>query len=73
MKTKKFTKRLNLNKKTIADLNGNEMIKVKGGCSPTMDISGCPSELTCRRTFTCHPCPRFTDECETIIPLTCDC
>jgi hypothetical protein len=33
MKTKKFSKRLNLNKKTVADLNGNEMNDAVGGIS----------------------------------------
>ncbi len=31
MKTKKFSKKLSLNKKTIADLNSNEMKEVHGG------------------------------------------
>ena len=46
MKTKKFNKRLNLNKKTITDLNDSDMIKVKGGCYYTMHISGCPTGYT---------------------------
>ena len=31
MKTKKFHKKLMLNKRTIADLGGNEMSRLKGG------------------------------------------
>lgn len=31
MKTKKFSKKLKLNKKTIADLPGNEMKGARGG------------------------------------------
>lgn len=33
MKTKKISKRLSLNKKTVADLNGKEMNGVLGGMS----------------------------------------
>ena len=41
MKTKKFSKKLTLNKRTVSDLNGNELKKVKGGI-PTFPIPGCP-------------------------------
>ncbi len=41
MKPKKFSKKLTLNKKTVAHLNGNEMTKVKGGI-PTFPYPGCP-------------------------------
>lgn len=41
MKSKKFSKKLALNKSTIADLNGNELKKVKGGCYPSIPPS-CP-------------------------------
>lgn len=57
MKPKKFTKRLALNKKTIADLNSGQLDKVIGGFSPIP----CPgSEETCLltcRTCTCDTCP----------------
>ena len=39
MKSKKLSKKLSLNKKTVAHLNGNEMTKVKGGCAPTVTPS----------------------------------
>ena len=37
MKTKRFNKKLSLNKTTISNLNNNEMISVKGGL-PTESI-----------------------------------
>lgn len=49
MKTRKLSKKLSLNKKTVADINGGEMGKLKGGCKPSLVISGCPvsQEYTC--------------------------
>ena len=48
MKIKKFSKKLILNKSTVADLNGNELKKVKGGCYKTDGRSGCtPFPLGC--------------------------
>ena len=57
MKSKKLSKKLTLNKKTVAHLNGNEMTKVKGGCAPTVTPSSvywytkpnlpCDTELDC--------------------------
>ena len=41
MKPKTLSKKLTLNKSTVADLNGNEMIKVKGGCYETSPLSFC--------------------------------
>lgn len=40
MKNKKFFKKLFLNKKTVADLTGESMTKVKGGCAET-DCRSC--------------------------------
>ena len=39
---------LTLNKSTVADLNGNEMIKIKGGalCDLTVIKSGCKNRPT---------------------------
>lgn len=53
MKTKKFTKKLALNKKNIANLNGNAMTKVIGGANVytwehKLAISVC--------LFSCHTC-----------------
>jgi hypothetical protein len=42
MKLKKFSKKLKLNKKTIINLNINEMSKVYGGVSkPITECTGC--------------------------------
>jgi len=46
MKTKKFSKKLTLNKKTIADLNNGEMKVVRGGIN----------EPPRRVTETCQTC-----------------
>jgi len=58
MKTKKISENLSLNKKTVADLTGHEMIFVKGGVI-TM--------ITCIETFpTCdeeNSDPCVTDRC----------
>lgn len=50
MKAKKIVKRLDLNKLTIADLEKDELNRVRGGlslpvCKPTID-------LPCEQTFT---------------------
>jgi len=47
MKTKKFNKRLSLNKKTIADLNGKEMKNAIGG------VSGVDTTCLETRLITC--------------------
>ena len=44
-----MAKKLKLNKKTIARLNSDEMVSVKGGTRPTNYISGCNV-----RTCNCH-------------------
>jgi len=41
MKTKKFTKKLTLNKNTIADLSNEQLNQVKGGCASK------PGETSC--------------------------
>jgi natural product precursor len=47
MKIKKFNKKLDLNKSTVADLNNSELRKVYGGaatypgCVPTVDVTKC--------------------------------
>jgi hypothetical protein len=50
MKSKKFEKKLALNKKTIADLSNGQLKQVKGGCMSA-------GETSCQ-TYTC-----FTDGC----------
>ena len=51
MKKKAFTKRLVLNKTTVANLDGSQMVAVKGGDSePILCIE------TMHKTCTCHTC-----------------
>lgn len=62
MKTKKFSKRLALNKKTIANLNKHEMRFAKGGVK-SMFATSCASE---------DPCNTSWDYCdETICDTVC--
>ena len=66
MNTKKFNKRLFLNKKTIADLNGKEMSDVYGGIGPTWYPNTCgpgsciigPSNCNTDNGRYC-PCPLY--------------
>lgn len=60
MKPKEFSKKLILNKRTVSDLNGNEMRNVKGGCDVTHPNS-CPSF----KTF----CGDTVELCECVIPV----
>ena len=70
MKTKRFEKKLSLNKKTVSNLSNVEMIDVKGGATQnvctnpcntknqceTLPITLCPtSPIVCYETDT--PCP----------------
>ena len=48
MKTKKFNKKLDLNKSTVVNLNNNDISKVYGGavteypaCIPTVNVTKC--------------------------------
>jgi len=47
MKTKRFDKKLVLNKKTIAHLGRGELNAVEGGIECLMTISYCPTYRTC--------------------------
>lgn len=60
MKTKKFRKKLALNKKTIADLGSKKMSGLKGG-------KILPSEKTCVTcVYTCVECPtHYLETCHT--------
>lgn len=59
MRTKSFRKKLNLNKKTIANLGTDKMSRVNGGGEESLSfIPNC---------YTCETCP--TDTCPT---NTCD-
>jgi hypothetical protein len=53
MKTKKFEKKLVLNKKTVSDLNPTQMSDAQGG------ISGLPTCAACTQPHTCQTlcCP----------------
>jgi hypothetical protein len=66
MKPKSFSKKLSLNKKTIADLSGSEMKDVNGIGVCTYN-SGCDiTDYTC---FTCN-CPPTNKFCDTFEPDT---
>lgn len=66
MKTKKFQKKLSLNKGTVAHLGSDEEKRVKGGCRPT-DPSACTydcpttSAVLCCDTNMFH-CPTFSGD-----------
>ena len=55
MKSKKVTKKLTLNKKTISDLNKNQMSQVRGGLMKS-DPRVCNTEFGCT-DFTWDACP----------------
>jgi len=57
MKTKKFGKKLVINKKTVANLNNGDMSNAKGGATYTCEP--CDTMLTCHR-FCCETffCPQ---------------
>lgn len=64
MKTKKFSAKLLLNKKTIANLINAEMSNLKGG-EKTRITCG-----SCWYTMTCNPCPCITEPDCTWEPCT---
>ena len=55
MKTKKINKKLELNKKTVSNLNDTEMNHVKGALFWT-DPRACDTDFTCS-DFTWNQCP----------------
>ena len=75
MKRKQFSKKLVLNKKTIADLSYGEMKGVQGGsateqivcCPQTLTDAGCPQQYKtecCPQTYTDAGCPmQYKTEC----------
>lgn len=63
MKTKKFNKKLGLNKKTIAELGDSSMGNVNGG--------GTILETNCVQCPTLINCTRGVTVCETISPCIC--
>ncbi len=74
MKTKKFGKRLGLNKKTIANLNNGEKGHVFGG-GPETNATGdiCLATCTCPPTiFICTDRPTCAYTCALTCPETCN-
>lgn len=64
MKTKKITKKLTLNKKTVVNLDGTNMSGVKGGLVETYYT--CPTGFTYCRTkcvTECPLCPSMNTAC----------
>jgi hypothetical protein len=53
MKTKKFSKKLSLNRKTIANLNIEDLGNIKG--KGTVFDNTCPYYYTCDNGYTCIP------------------
>lgn len=56
MKTKKLTKKLALNKSTVAHLNNSEKKSIKGGCAYTY-ISACDTRTECLSLPPAYICP----------------
>lgn len=76
MKTKKFEKKLGLKKKTIANLNNQEMVTANGGVEetnyrtciqPTASCDTCLIEtcVTCETCETCVTCTCGASACST--------
>ena len=65
MKSKKFNKKLFLNKETISNINNDEMNVLRGGeltdipCIPPPPTRTCPSWCTCD-TYGPNSCPHQT-------------
>jgi hypothetical protein len=69
MKSKKFQKKLSLNKKTVADLNPGAMNGVRGGGTVTsVNVVCIPTALVCTVTCTCptiNTCETYCGTCAT--------
>ncbi len=62
MKSKKITKKLSLNKKTVADLNHGELKNAHGGIGLSRKLSDCPP---CYPTHTeDYTCPNTCASCD---------
>jgi hypothetical protein len=57
-KTKNFKKKLTLNKKTVANLEGNEMNVINGGVEQTVTCYQCDTRQSCEATR-CYYCFSF--------------
>ena len=64
MKPMKIEKRLNLKKKTIANLSIEQLNRAKGGCASEVHLS-CPIILSDLQTCICKSIP-YTDCCDTL-------
>ncbi len=53
MKQKKFSKKLELNKKTIANLNLKEMKDVYGGIDKSIRVTACTCRTVCSAPGAC--------------------
>jgi hypothetical protein len=67
MKSKKFSRKLSLNKKTIAHLIGDEMKYVYGGEDSNHPKFGCPL------TITGICCPSYLPPGVSVYPVVCEC
>ncbi len=65
MKTTKLSKKLGLNKRTIANLNASNMKNVKGGAHNTGPYETCDTCGTCLTCDTCGTCDTCNTWCET--------
>ena len=72
MKINGFTKKLILNKRTVANLNNTDMNSLKGGIYTgyTCQDDGCDTVISCENTL-CYICESIT--CGTAIPPTAFC
>ena len=67
MKTEKFSKRLVINKTTVANLSENEMDGAKGGGTDIPSV--CATQVTCEPESECIPC--FSEHVKNTCPLYC--
>jgi hypothetical protein len=80
MKPKKISKKLTLNKSTVAVLNGNEGKKVKGGAGYTYPMTTVHQPCDCNTLADCQPCVGNTNgpcteqsicDCQTLVLSDC--
>ncbi len=74
MKSKKFNKKLALNKSTMCNLNGDTLRDLRGGNRPRSEVEEtvccnsnggtCTDFICCPGTgYTCEPCFYYTNPC----------